>query len=130
MTEDAWTAARASAHPGEGRVELRAGPRFRAEVPEPRAGLRSGHIPGSRNVPFTTLLNADGTLKNEKKFADVKEPDAWTVRFTKEDHEELDNALAVARGRSENLLEIGREAFPLYQEIIERDEINCMRCAD
>jgi len=27
-------------------------------------GMRSGHIPGSKNVPFTTLLNADGTMKD------------------------------------------------------------------
>ena len=33
-------------------------------MPEPRQGLRSGHIPGSRNVPFASLLNADGTLKS------------------------------------------------------------------
>ncbi len=44
-------------------VDARAAPRFAGSVPEPRAGLRSGHIPSSRNVPFTTLLNADGTLK-------------------------------------------------------------------
>lgn len=44
-------------------VDARAAPRFAGSVPEPRAGLRSGHIPSSVNVPFTTLLNADGTLK-------------------------------------------------------------------
>ena len=44
-------------------VDARAAPRFAGSVPEPRAGLRSGRIPSSRNVPFTTLLNADGTLK-------------------------------------------------------------------
>jgi thiosulfate/3-mercaptopyruvate sulfurtransferase len=44
-------------------VDARAGARFEGTVAEPRKGLRSGHIPGSRNVPFTTLLNADGTLK-------------------------------------------------------------------
>ena len=27
--------------------------RFHARVPEPRAGLRGGHIPGSRNLPYT-----------------------------------------------------------------------------
>ncbi|MEQ1695170.1 MAG: rhodanese-like domain-containing protein, partial [Hyphomicrobiaceae bacterium] len=32
-------------------------------VAEPRAGLRSGRIPSSKNVPFQSLLNADGTLK-------------------------------------------------------------------
>ncbi|TGD44789.1 3-mercaptopyruvate sulfurtransferase [Pseudotabrizicola sediminis] len=44
-------------------IDARAAPRFRGEVAEPRAGLRSGHIPGSKNVPFATLLNADGTMK-------------------------------------------------------------------
>lgn len=43
-------------------VDARAADRFRGEVPEPREGLRAGHIPGSRNVPFKTLLNADGTM--------------------------------------------------------------------
>ncbi|MEP3036832.1 MAG: rhodanese-like domain-containing protein, partial [Pseudoruegeria sp.] len=30
----------------------------------PRAGLRSGHIPSSKNVPFPTLLTSDGTMKD------------------------------------------------------------------
>ena len=45
-------------------IDARAAGRFRGEVPEPRPGLRSGHIPGSKNVPFSTLLNADGTMKS------------------------------------------------------------------
>ncbi|WP_319825545.1 3-mercaptopyruvate sulfurtransferase [Thalassovita sp.] len=45
-------------------VDARSAERFRGEVEEPRAGLRKGHIPGSRNVPFTDLLNADGTMKS------------------------------------------------------------------
>jgi thiosulfate/3-mercaptopyruvate sulfurtransferase len=44
-------------------IDARGGPRFRGEVDEPRAGLRKGHIPGSKNVPFTDLLSAKGTLK-------------------------------------------------------------------
>jgi thiosulfate/3-mercaptopyruvate sulfurtransferase len=44
-------------------VDARAAQRFEGSAPEPRAGLRSGHIPGSRNVPFASLLNPDGTLK-------------------------------------------------------------------
>jgi thiosulfate/3-mercaptopyruvate sulfurtransferase len=45
-------------------IDARAGARFRGEAAEPREGLRSGHIPGSRNVPFVDLLNADKTMKN------------------------------------------------------------------
>lgn len=44
-------------------IDARSAPRFRGEVPEPRPGLRAGHIPGSRNVPYTTLLNDNGTMK-------------------------------------------------------------------
>jgi len=43
-------------------VDARAADRFRGEVAEPRAGVRSGHIPGSRNVPFADLLD-NGRLK-------------------------------------------------------------------
>jgi len=45
-------------------LDARGGERFRGEAPEPRAGLRAGHIPGSKNIPFTTVLNADGTMKS------------------------------------------------------------------
>lgn len=44
-------------------IDARAAARFRGEAPEPRPGLRAGHIPGSRNLPFATLLNPDGTMK-------------------------------------------------------------------
>jgi thiosulfate/3-mercaptopyruvate sulfurtransferase len=37
-------------------LDARSAERFEARVPEPRAGLRGGHIPGSRNLPFTDLL--------------------------------------------------------------------------
>ena len=50
-------------------VDARAADRFRGEGAEPRPGLRSGHIPGSKNVPFKTLLNDDQTMKSE---ADIK----------------------------------------------------------
>lgn len=45
-------------------LDARAAARFRGEAPEPRAGLRAGHIPGSKNVPYTDLLNADMTMKD------------------------------------------------------------------
>lgn len=44
-------------------LDARAAGRFTAEVPEPRAGMRSGHIPGSANLPYTDLLHADGTFR-------------------------------------------------------------------
>jgi thiosulfate/3-mercaptopyruvate sulfurtransferase len=43
-------------------VDARAADRFRGEAPEPRAGLKSGHIPNSLNLPFGGLLR-DGQLK-------------------------------------------------------------------
>ncbi|SEM57302.1 thiosulfate/3-mercaptopyruvate sulfurtransferase [Gemmobacter aquatilis] len=45
-------------------IDARSAPRFKGEVAEPRPGLRSGHIPGSKNVPFGEVLNADGTMKD------------------------------------------------------------------
>ena len=45
-------------------IDARSGPRFKGEVAEPRPGLRAGHIPGAKNVPYGTLLNADGTMKS------------------------------------------------------------------
>jgi thiosulfate/3-mercaptopyruvate sulfurtransferase len=45
-------------------VDARPAGRFEGRDDEPRAGLRKGHIPGSKNIPSSTLLNADGTLKS------------------------------------------------------------------
>jgi thiosulfate/3-mercaptopyruvate sulfurtransferase len=45
-------------------IDARGIPRFRAIEPEPRPGVRGGHIPGSRNAPYTELTHADGTLKS------------------------------------------------------------------
>ena len=45
-------------------VDARSPTRFTGETPEPREGLRSGHIPGARNVHYASLLKADGTMKS------------------------------------------------------------------
>jgi len=45
-------------------IDARATERFEGRVPEPRPGLRSGHIPGSRSVPYNNLFDAaTGTMK-------------------------------------------------------------------
>ena len=44
-------------------VDARSSGRFRGEVPEPRPGVRGGHMPGSLNVPFTDLLDDENPSK-------------------------------------------------------------------
>ena len=55
-------------------LDARAPGRFEGATPEPRAGMRSGHIPGSVNIPYTELLNPDGTFLS---------PAALRARFAK-----------------------------------------------
>jgi thiosulfate/3-mercaptopyruvate sulfurtransferase len=43
-------------------LDARPAQRFHAEVPEPRAGLRAGHIPNSRNIPVS-LLSEGGKMR-------------------------------------------------------------------
>lgn len=45
-------------------VDLRGAARFAGKEPEPRPGVRPGHIPGSANIPYTELTDAAGTLKS------------------------------------------------------------------
>ncbi|SNT61182.1 thiosulfate/3-mercaptopyruvate sulfurtransferase [Tardiphaga sp. OK246] len=45
-------------------IDARAANRFEGSVPEPRAGIRSGHIPASRNLPYNLLFDAaTGAMK-------------------------------------------------------------------
>jgi thiosulfate/3-mercaptopyruvate sulfurtransferase len=48
---------------GDQVLDARSPGRFHAREPEPRAGLRSGHMRGALNLPFAALLEADGTMK-------------------------------------------------------------------
>ena len=56
-------------------VDARGAPRFRGEAPEPRPGVRNGHMPGAINLPYNRLLNDDGTMKRgavlARAFADA-----------------------------------------------------------
>ena len=47
-------------------IDVRAAGRFDGSEPEPRPELRSGHIPGSINLPYTEMIAADGTLKPQE----------------------------------------------------------------
>ena len=50
---------------GSGDIQIadaRPAPRFRGEAPEPRAGLKLGHMPGARNLPASDLYAPDGTM--------------------------------------------------------------------
>ncbi|SDR55414.1 thiosulfate/3-mercaptopyruvate sulfurtransferase [Paraburkholderia fungorum] len=44
-------------------LDARSLDRFSGKVPEPRAGVASGHIPGSVSLPYTDVLNDDGTFR-------------------------------------------------------------------
>ena len=48
---------------GEQVLDARSRGRFAGTEPEPRAGLRGGHIPGSLNLPYDELYEKDGTLR-------------------------------------------------------------------
>ncbi|SMY08392.1 3-mercaptopyruvate sulfurtransferase [Flavimaricola marinus] len=63
MVRDVTEVARAAKLGDHVIIDARAPERFRGEAPEPRPGLRAGHIPGARNVFYRDLLQADGTMK-------------------------------------------------------------------
>jgi len=52
-------------------ADARSPSRFRGEEPEPRAGVRPGHMPGARNVHYASLLKADGTVKEPDQIREV-----------------------------------------------------------
>lgn len=52
-------------------IDARGASRFRAEVPEPRPGVRGGHMPGSYNVPFAHLLD-DGNVSKLRSEMELK----------------------------------------------------------
>jgi len=43
-------------------LDARSAGRFAGTEPEPRAGLRAGHIPGSLNLPYDRLYDKDGSF--------------------------------------------------------------------
>ena len=56
-------------------LDARPAPRFRGEAPEPRAGVKSGHMPGAHSVPLSALVDEQGQLRGaddlKRIFADA-----------------------------------------------------------
>lgn len=46
-------------------LDARGAARFTGEEADPRPHIASGHIPGSRNLPYSALFEADGTFKDK-----------------------------------------------------------------
>jgi hypothetical protein len=59
----------------------------------------------------------------EWRAADVADPEAWTLRLTDADRDELDRALAVAKAKSSDPLEIGQDDFPLQDLTHKLDQV-------
>ena len=56
---------------GEQILDARSASRFTGEEQEPRAGLRSGHMPGARNLHYRSLLTPEGTLKSQTELGQI-----------------------------------------------------------
>jgi thiosulfate/3-mercaptopyruvate sulfurtransferase len=48
-------------------VDARGRARFEGYEADPRPGVGTGHIPGSRNLPYAELYNPDGTMKSREE---------------------------------------------------------------
>ena len=48
-------------------VDARGRARFDGSEQDPRPGVGTGHIPGSRNLPYADLYNPDGTMKSREE---------------------------------------------------------------
>ena len=56
---------------GEEIVDARPAPRFAGEAADPRSGVASGHIPGSRNAPQSDFFRADNSWKQGEELQAV-----------------------------------------------------------
>jgi len=59
-------------------LDARGAGRFRGESPEPRPGLRAGHVPGSYSLPYTSFLNEDKTYKSPDVIRELLEKQGVT----------------------------------------------------
>jgi len=54
-------------------IDARSAGRFKGQEPEPRPGLRGGHMPGAVNIPYTSVLE-NGKLLSKSKLRSILEP--------------------------------------------------------
>lgn len=54
-------------------VDARSPSRFRGDEPEPRAGLRAGHMPGAKNVHYASLFLETGEMKSPEACREIFE---------------------------------------------------------
>jgi thiosulfate/3-mercaptopyruvate sulfurtransferase len=64
---------RAALRRGEAVLDARSAPRYRGELPEPRPGLPSGHMPGALNLHYDALTDASGWLLAPEKIRELFE---------------------------------------------------------
>lgn len=64
---DALTTRAMAGHQSAQVIDARSAERFAGTAPEPRPGMRAGHIPGSVNLPFTQLLDAKGKFRQPEE---------------------------------------------------------------
>ena len=57
-------------------IDARGAGRFQGSAPEPRAGMRGGHIPHSRNVPFDAVLSDGRSASTVHSYLTVVTSDA------------------------------------------------------
>lgn len=63
----------ATSGPGKQILDARSEGRFTGAEAEPRAGMRSGHMPGAKNLHYASLMAEDGTLKPAPELRDLFE---------------------------------------------------------
>ncbi|MEM6665855.1 MAG: 3-mercaptopyruvate sulfurtransferase [Pseudomonadota bacterium] len=58
-------------------LDARPADRFAGTAPEPRPGVRAGHMPGSLNIPFDLLVTQDGCLKHADELRAIFTAAGW-----------------------------------------------------
>lgn len=73
LVRDLGEMRRAVASGGAAILDARPAARFRGAEPEPRPGLKSGHMPGARSTPSADLVTKDGFLKSRAELEAILE---------------------------------------------------------